>query len=241
MSSAWNQDLVSRSEAVDLAFTSFWSNSVKLECGTLFFNQSLPNDIFFCKLTQLTCLDDKTLDDSLHLFEKYHTVPYIYTLNNPEFEEKLVKQNFKLYDTQHVLTKTQHSVNSSQARRISSGESMEWSETFCRAYDCHEWLERVDEIVKKSSNSIEYYIDETASSCVALYESSSMLGLYCLGTIPEMRKKGLAVSLVEFALELTKKRNLEFLMLETYQRDNLLDFYSKLGFKEIYRKNVYTI
>ena len=240
MSSAWNQDLVSRSEAVDLAFTGFWSNSLDLKCGTLFYNQNLPDDIFFNKLTKLTCLDDKTLDESLCVFEKHHTRPYIYILNNPEFEKKL-KQNFKFYDTQHVLTKIPESVTATQARKISHDESLLWSEIFCSAYDCHDWLASVDAIVKKSSNSIEYYIDKSYSSCVALYESNSMLGLYCLGTVPNMRKKGFAASLVEFALNQTKLRNLEFLMLETYGRDHLLDFYFKLGFKEIYQKNIYTI
>jgi GNAT superfamily N-acetyltransferase len=99
----------------------------------------------------------------------------------------------------------------------------------------------VDGIVKKSIPLVEYYVDDSISSCVALYEKNSILGLYCLGTIPSMRKKGLAISLIDFALSEVKKRNLESLMLETYQRDGLLDFYLKLGFKEIYQKNIYTI
>ncbi|MGB9003506.1 MAG: GNAT family N-acetyltransferase, partial [Nitrosotalea sp.] len=119
--------------------------------------------------------------------------------------------------------------------------SILWSKTFCNSYDCHDWLVPVDDIVKKSLSSIGYYVDDSISSCVALYEKNSMLGLYCLGTIPSMRKKGLAVLLIDFALSEVKKRNLELLMLETYQRDGLLDFYLKLGFKEIYRKNIYTI
>ncbi|HJT10585.1 MAG TPA: hypothetical protein VJ771_07370 [Candidatus Nitrosotalea sp.] len=231
---------MSRSEAVDLAFTGFWSNSVNLKCGTLFYNQNLPNDVFFNKLTKLTCLDDKILNESLNLFEKYNTVPYIYTLNNKDFEKKLEK-NFKLYDVQHVLIKIPKTATTRQARRISSHESLLWSEIFCNAYDCHEWIDSVDEIVKKSSSTIGYYVDESSSSCVALYESNSMLGLYCLGTISSMRKKGLAASLVEFALNQTKSHNLDFLMLETYGRDHLLDFYFKLDFEEIYQKNIYTI
>jgi ribosomal protein S18 acetylase RimI-like enzyme len=76
---------------------------------------------------------------------------------------------------------------------------------------------------------------------MALYEKNSLLGLYCLGTIPSMRRKGLAESLIGFAQSEVSRRKLKFLILETYQRDNLLGFYSKLGFQEIYRKNIYTI
>ncbi len=241
MSSTWNKDLISRIEAVDLGFTGLWSSSMNLRCGTFFFNQALPNDIFFDKLANITCLDDKTLDDSLRLFEKYNATPYLYVLNRPDLDEKLLQKNFKLYDIQHILIKTPNSETKSQAQRISHHDSMVWSKTFCSAYDCNDWISAVDAIVKKSIDSIEYYVDEQASSCLALYQSNSMLGLYCLGTIPEMRKKGHAASLIDYAIDQVKMRKLEFLMLETYQRDQLFDFYSKLGFKEIYRKNIYTI
>ncbi len=241
MSSTGNKDLIARSEKVDSAFTSFWSNSINLRCGTIFFNPDLPNDVFFDKLTNLTCLDDETLGDSLQLFETYRTIPYVYTLNNPEFDKKLIDRNFKLYDIQHVLIRNQNSAVTSNVNRVSSKESMTWSEIFCRAYDCYEWIAYVDKIVKKSLDSIEYYLDESSGSCVALYESNSLLGLYCLGTLPNMRKKGLATSLIEFASNQTKQRDLEFLMLETYQKDKLLDFYLNLGFKEIYQKKLYTI
>src|SRR5579885_364110 len=241
MSSVGNNNIISRAEAVDLAFTGIWSNSINLTCGTFFFNQDLPNDVFFDKIANMTCLDDKTLDDSLKLFAKYRTIPYFYVLNRPDLEEKLLQKNFKLYDVQHVLIKTPNSTIRSQAHRISNEESLVWSKTFCSAYDCNECLASVDEIVKRSINSIEYYVDDSASSCVALYESNSMLGLYCLGTIPEMRKKGRAALLIDFAIDEVRRRNLDFLMLETYQRDKLLGFYHKLDFKEIYRKNIYTI
>ena len=240
MSGFGNNDLISRAEAVDLAFTGLWSNSINLRCGVFFFNQDLSNDIFFDKLSNITCLD-KTLDDSLELFERYRTTPYLYMLNRPDLERDLLQKNFRLYDTQHVLVKTPDSATGPQAHKISNEESMVWSKIFCSAYDCNEWISSVDKIVKRSVNSMEYYIDDSASSCVALYESNSMLGLYCLGTVPEMRKKGHAASLINFAIDVVKRRSLEFLMLETYQRDKLLDFYLNLGFKEIYRKNIYTI
>ena len=58
---------------------------------------------------------------------------------------------------------------------------------------------------------------------------------------PEKRKKGLATLLINYALNKVKSRNLDFLMLETYHRDGLLDFYSKLGFEKVYEKKIYTI
>jgi GNAT superfamily N-acetyltransferase len=241
MSSIGNNNLISRLEEIDTSFTGLWASSVALKCGTFFFNSDLSNDIFLDKLTNITCISNEMLDDALALFAKHGSTPYVYTLNYPELEENLLKKNFRLYDVQHVLTKVPDSTKISKVRMISSDDSMLWSKTFCYAYDCHDWLAPVDRIVKKSIPLVGYYVDDSISSCVALYEKNSMLGLYCLGTIPSMRKKGLAISLIDFALNEVKKRNLESLMLETYQRDGLLDFYLKLGFKEIYQKNIYTI
>ena len=241
MSSIGNNDLISRLEAVGNSFTSMWADSIPLKCGTFFFNSNLPNDIFLDKLTNITCISDEMLSDALALFAKHDAPPYVYTLNHPELEKSLLEKNFRLYDVQHVLTKVSDLPKTSKAHMISSADSMLWSKTFCHAYDCNDWLSSVDGIVKKSIPHVGYYVDDSASSCVALYEKNSVLGLYCLGTVPSMRKKGLAASLIDFALNEVKRRNLELLMLETYQRDGLLDFYLKLGFKEVYQKNIYTI
>lgn len=241
MSHLGNKDLISRLEALDLAFTGFWSQSISLTCGRFYFNDELPNDVFFNKLTSISCLDEVFLKESLMLFKNHHTIPYFYILNGLDLEEKLIKKNFMHFDTQHVLVRLPGETNSSNVHRISQVESTRWSEIFCAAYDCNEWLQSVNAIVKKSANSVEYYIDESMSACVALYESKSLLSLYCLGTVPKMRHKGYAASLIDFALNEAKIRGVEFLMLETYGRDKLLDFYFKLGFKEIYKKNIYTI
>ncbi|HEU5488323.1 MAG TPA: GNAT family N-acetyltransferase, partial [Candidatus Nitrosotalea sp.] len=108
-------------------------------------------------------------------------------------------------------------------------------------YDCHDWSKTVSSILEKSLPTVDYFIDQSHSSCVALYETESVLGLYCLGTIPSKRNRGTASLLIDFALHEVNLRHLEFLMLETYEKDNLLEFYSKLGFQKVYHKTVYTI
>jgi ribosomal protein S18 acetylase RimI-like enzyme len=241
MSRTGNKIIISEVEENDLGFTSLWAQTINLECGTFFFNTELPNDIFFDKLTNVTCVSEQMIDKALALFYKYKTTPFVYSLNYPEFEEVLRKRHFTHYDTQHVLRKSGTSLRPIKIYRIANDDSMLWSKTFCDAYDCYEWIVPVDKIVKNSLSSIEYYVDESISSCMALYEKNSVMGLYCLGTIPNMRRKGLAESLINFALREVERRKLKFLMLQTYQKDNLLEFYSKLGFEEIYHKNIYTI
>jgi len=235
--------MISKIEENEYGFTSVWSNMTNLDCGLFFVNPNLPNDIFFDKLTNITCLNEKMIDDVLILFKKNNTQPFVYVLNNNKLEELLLKKNFRLYDTHHIMKKTiSHTVNHEPVHHIARKDSLLWAEVFCKSYDCLDWSDEVNSIVHDSISDVEYLVDsEFNSSCVALYEKNSMLGLYCLGTIPEFRNKGLAKSLIYYALNKVREKNLDFLMLETYARDNLLRFYSNLGFEQIYEKKVYTI
>ena len=235
--------MIEKIEKNDLGFTAIWSKITQLECGTLFMNKNLPNDLFFDKLTNITCLSEKMIDDTIDIFHKNNMRPFVYVLNNQHLEELLLRKNFKFYDTQYVLKK--HSVienKNSNVHRIEKKDSLFWADIFCKSYDCTEWLDEVSNIVKTSFSQAEFLLDaENRASCVALYEKNSILGLYCLGTLPEKRKKGLAKLLINYALNKVKAKNLDFLMLETYKRDDLLGFYSKLGFEKVYEKKIYTI
>lgn len=235
--------MIDKIESNDLGFTAIWSKETTLECGTLFMNANLPDDLFFDKLTNITCLSEKMIDETIDVFHKNNMRPFVYVLNNSPLEEFLLQKNFTFYDTQHVLKKQSISdMETSYVHHIEKNDSVLWAEIFCKSYDCYDWIDEVSEIVRGSISQVEYLVDaEHNASCVALYEKNSILGLYCLGTLPEKRKKGIAKLLINHALNKVKVKNLDFLILETYQRDNLLGFYSKLGFEKLYEKKIYTI
>ncbi len=233
--------MIPKIESNDIGFTGLWSNASQLECGTLFLNPKLADDLFFNKLTNMTCTSEKMIAESVEKFQKNHSTPYIYSLNYPELESNLKSKGFVYHDTQHVLKKRTLPSRKPNAIKITPDSISSWTQIFCEAYDCPEWAEPVSVILKNSISSAEYYVDESSSSCMALYEKNSILGLYCLGTIPSRRKQGSAASLIDFASHEVNSRNLDFLMLETYERDNLSKFYSNLGFESIYGKNIFTI
>lgn len=233
--------MIQKIESNDNGFTELWSNVSQLECGTLFLNPKLSDDLFFNKLTNVTCTSEKMITESVGRFQKNHSAPYVYSLNYPELEDFLKSKGFVYYDTQHVLKKRTLPSKKPNATKISRETVSLWTKIFCEAYDCQEWAESVSSILENSISSAEYYVDESSSSCMALYEKNFILGLYCLGTMPSRRKQGSAASLIDFALHEVHSRNLEFLMLETYGRDNLSEFYSNLGFESIYSKTIYTI
>ena len=233
--------MIQKTESNDSGFTELWSSVYHLDCGTLFLNPNLTDDLFFNKLTNVTCTSEKMISESLEKFQKNKSKPYVYSLNYPEFEDYLKNKGFVYYETQHVLKKRTLPTTKPRAIKITSETISLWTKIFCEAYDCPDWTEHVNSILKSSISSAEYYVDESSSSCMALYERNSVLGLYCLGTIPSRRRQGTASSLIDFASHEVKSRNLEFLMLETYERDDLSKFYSTLGFEKIYSKQIYSI
>ncbi|MFZ0183430.1 MAG: hypothetical protein WAL88_01185 [Nitrosotalea sp.] len=233
--------MMQNTESNDNGFTQIWSNQTQLECGTVFLNPKLADDIFFNKLTNVTCTSEKMITESMELFQKNNSTPYVYSLNYPELENFLKSKGFVYHDSQHVLKKRTLSSKTPSAIKITTDTVSLWTRIFCEAYDCKEWAEPVSSILKNSLSLAEYYVDKSSSSCMVLYEKNSILGLYCLGTVPSGRKQGYAASLIDFALHEVHSRNLEFLMLEAYERDNLSKFYANLGFEDIYQKNIYTI
>ena len=233
--------MIQKIESNDNGFTKLWSKTLELECGTLFFNPDLSDDLFFNKLTNVTCTSEKMIAESIELFRKNNSIPYIYSVNYPQLETFLKTNRFVYYDTQHVLKKRALPSKKPIATKITADLIPLWIEIFCKAYDCPDWKKPLSSILKNSLSMAEYYVDKSHSSCMVLYERDSILGLYCLGTIPSRRKQGTASSLIDFALHEVHSRNLEFLMLETYEKDNLLKFYSNLGFENVYQKIVYTI
>src|SRR5689334_7001744 len=97
--------MIDKIEQNDLEFTAIWSKSTQLECGTLFMNEILPDDLFFDKITNITCLSEKMIDHTIDVFNENKMRPFVYALNNPNLEDLLIKKNFKFYDTQFVLEK----------------------------------------------------------------------------------------------------------------------------------------
>ena len=233
--------MISQVESNDNGFTGIWSSAQQLECATLFLNPKLSDDLFFNKLTNVTCTSEKMVEESIEKFQKNNSKAYVYSINYPEFENMLEKKGFVYYDTQYVLKKRSIPAKKSKCIKIARGDISIWAKIFCDAYDCQEWDKSVRSILENSLSSVDYYMDESNSSCMALYEQNSILGLYCLGTVPNMRRQGTARSLIDFALYEVNSRNLEFLMLETYGKDNLLKFYSNLGFDSLYAKKIFTI
>jgi ribosomal protein S18 acetylase RimI-like enzyme len=71
----------------------------------------------------------------------------------------------------------------------------------------------------------------------ALYRTPDLLGLYCLGTVPECRRMGVAHSLLDEARRVAKSEG-RTLVLQSLVSEGAVSFYYKSGFKKLYIKNM---
>ena len=74
-----------------------------------------------------------------------------------------------------------------------------------------------------------------------LFEKYGCLGLYCLGTLPEYRNRGIAKTIVKTSLQIAYTMKYDKIFLQTFQNDNYIDFYKKLKFKVIDKRKIFQI
>ncbi|MEM3857680.1 MAG: GNAT family N-acetyltransferase, partial [Thermoprotei archaeon] len=73
---------------------------------------------------------------------------------------------------------------------------------------------------------------------LVLYRTESLLGAYCVGTLPEYRGHGVASSLLAYSSDFAVEHGLQ-LILQTFIADGVEPMYRRLGFKRVYVKKVF--
>ena len=74
-----------------------------------------------------------------------------------------------------------------------------------------------------------------------LFEKYGCLGLYCLGTLPNFRNRGIAQTILKTSLQIAHTMGYDKIFLQTFQNDNYIDFYKKRKFKVIDKRKIFQI
>jgi ribosomal protein S18 acetylase RimI-like enzyme len=67
------------------------------------------------------------------------------------------------------------------------------------------------------------------------------MGLYCLGTLSPFRGQGIAKNMIKKSLRVARQENLDFLFLQTFNKEGLIKFYKRMGFQIAYNKKIYVL
>jgi ribosomal protein S18 acetylase RimI-like enzyme len=187
--------------------------------------------------------------------------------NQPFLEKYLIKKNFEKID--EVIGLQYHNFsdltlnldfdtfnnrisNTQKILLVDNNDALKkWVNTYCLSFNiCMYKKPLIYTILKKKFNKFNFVLSEirdigetigkTAGCCILCpYENS--LTLYCLGTQKEYRNKKVATNIIEFSIKFGKKYGYQIFGIQTLQSDNLLAFYKKKGFVEVYNNKIFLI
>ena len=237
-------------ESNEFYFCSLWTEHLKIRnCVDILVNEKLTQDYFFNRLTNMTCSDNASaIDECVRIFLNKGTNCYIYvTDDNKKLNSILLEKGFTLVDTMSVLRST--TINAIRydnkvidVIKIDRDSIPIWVDVFCHAFDVLDWKYEVERIIKshfKELTLLLSFLNSIPAGCAALLHRSSLIGLYCLGTLPAFRGQGIATNIIKVALGIAQKRQLNFIFLQAFANEGFISFYNKLGFQTLYKKKIY--
>jgi GNAT superfamily N-acetyltransferase len=214
-----------------------WAEHTRVGCADALVNSKLEGDYFFNRSRVSGCPDPVAASKQVaKIFWQKGMDCYLH-----DREELLEKKGFTQIDTMYVLVK------SSAATPAASGKTVVvdlqllpvWIDVFCKAFSVPEWRHEVERIMDANAGKMTLllsYKESASAGCAALYTKNGMTGIYCLGTILQMRGRGLARRILQDAAQMS-----ENIFLQTLGSEGLLPFYQKAGFKVAYAKKIYRL
>jgi len=118
-----------------------------------------------------------------------------------------------------------------------------WTRTYLEAfYGDQELMPHVTAIVKllqklKAVTLLEAMVGEETAGVLAIFRTVALAGVYCVGTVPEHRRKGVAASLLSEAVTIAGAEG-RHLFLQSLASDGTLRYYLKRGFRVLYSKQL---
>jgi GNAT superfamily N-acetyltransferase len=233
-------------------FCSLWSRlHKKIECVELFSNPKLGDDYFFNRLNINNWCNN--VDDILNYIKTNYNYNlnsyYIHLICNNENSARLNKPKFgtmkilSLDVNKYVINSTKHI----EVDIVDRNSLNMWIDIFCRSFDSLNIKDEVRTIISKQFKKLRlfvahYYLNKVKypAGCCLLFEKNESIGLYCLGTAHDFRRKGVARELISNAVKMAKNNDYNSIIVQTLTKERYEEFYKRLGFRTIYKKMLYT-
>lgn len=182
-----------------------------------------------------------------------------------QFEKSAVDAGYRITDKMEILSKTltgssRESAHEPPKRYIGRSERFEvsytddfetWNGVFMSSYSIPpHWK---DELTRREerillSNSAKFVLARDLAynsfpcGCLLTFSSGpteNYLGVYCVGTVPEERGKGVAREMLDFAERNALKEGKKALTLQTLTSDGVAPMYKKIGYKTEFERDIY--
>ena len=234
------------------SFCSLWSRvHKKIDCVELFSNPKLGDDYFFNRLNINNRCNN--VDDILNYIKTNYNYNlnsyYIHLICNNENSARLNKPKFgtmkilSLDVSKFVINSTKHI----EIDIVDRNSLNLWIDVFCRSFDSLNIKDEVRTIISNQFKKFtlfvaHYYLNQVKypAGCCLLFEKNESIGLYCLGTAHDFRRKGVARELISNAVKMAKNNDYNSMIVQTLTKERYEEFYKRLGFRTIYKKMLYT-
>jgi GNAT superfamily N-acetyltransferase len=184
-------------------------------------------------------------------FENRNLDRHIYVQDTQEFSvlrERLRKEEeYAVIDKMSVMEMRAPSFRSNPevaVERTKQEDAEEWCEAYLQAfYGNLELFSPTLEIVRRSMKQegatfVSARIAKSIVGTLVMYTKEGVLGIYCVGTRPRFRKKGVANTMLAFANDVSRHAGAT-MILQTMLSDRVEGLYIKLGLVPVYRKEVF--
>ena len=234
------------------SFCSLWSRiHKKIDCVELFSNPKLGDDYFFNRLNIKNWCNN--VDDILNYIKTNYSYNlnsyYIHIICNNENSAMLNKPTF---GTMKILSLdvnkyVMHSNKYIEIDIVDRNSLNLWIDVFCRSFDSLNIKDEVRIIISKQFKKLKlfvahYYLNQVKypAGCCLLFEKNETIGLYCLGTAHDFRRKGVARELISNAVKMAKNNDYNSMIVQTLTKEGYEEFYKRLGFRTMYKRMLYT-
>lgn len=211
-----------------------WTERLKAGCANGLANGKLEGDCFFNRASVCGCPDPAASARQIaKMFWQKGLDCYLHNR-----DDRLDGEGLAQIDTMYVLR-----ANSTESRgktkvvKIGRPLLPAWIEVFCKSFAVPEWRPEVERIMIANFGKLELllsYKGDVPAGCAALYNKNGMIGMYCLGTVSQLRGKGVARDILKSAMS-------KNLFLQTLGSEGILPFYEKAGFMVACTKKIYIL
>lgn len=241
-------------ESNELQFFSLWSRLKVSNRLILLYNPNLPDDVLI-NHARLNELEETLRYEDLKYVKKFYSrlkiKPTLFLNAKLDSSQKhlLRKEGFRVIDrliTMSAPTLAYPTLQSNLKISACSGDDLaEWIKVFVEAFSTPSWSDELKKIVVKMLKhpSCTLYLARykgTAIGVAARYSTEGVSGLYCLGTIPKLRNRGVGSALVAQVVSEAHRSGDRTLCLQTLASERLITLYVRLGFRRLYSKAIYS-
>jgi GNAT superfamily N-acetyltransferase len=161
---------------------------------------------------------------------------------------RLISTGYKSVDSMSVVVADRVSLDVNPGVKVEVANKVgtdDWAKVYLQSFYGDQGLEEeVRQVLEKLRNRHEEStlltarIGGDAAGVLAMHRTPGLLGIYCVGTLPEFRAKGVAATLLNSALSASRNEGRR-VVLQVIMSDGYEPYYIDRGFRRLYLKTLF--